>query len=165
MCMSSHLDGMEVNCYHCNNLMPRTQRLSITDASVLREKRGEVKVDEEVVTPDSHGRAISNADSSPSLQHAVNGKRRREGRGVVEGVRHSPTPRHPPLQPDQTMRDCASAFRSLLEEYAYWIDETWARETMLGVCASLGRCEHAWLAWSRTWVASLRGLSVVITVS
>ena len=45
------------------------------------------------------GRAISNADSSPSLQHAVNGKRRREGRGVVEGVRHSPTPRHPPLQP------------------------------------------------------------------
>jgi hypothetical protein len=134
MCMSSHLDGLEVNCYHCNNLMPRTQRLSITDASVLREKRGEVKVDEEVVTPDSHGRAISNADSSPSLQHAVNGKRRREGRGVVEGVRHSPTP---PCNPDQTMRDCASAFRSLLEEYAYWIDETWVRRPCW-------ECVHHW---------------------
>ena len=129
MCMSSHLDGLEVNCYRCNNLMSRTQRLSITDASVL--------VDEEVVTPDSHGRAISNADSSPSLQHAVNGKRRREGRGVVEGVRHSSTPRHPPLQPDQTMRDCASAFRSLLEEYAYWIDETWVRRTCW-------ECVHHW---------------------
>lgn len=26
---------------------------------------------------------------------------------------------------DQVLRDCATAFSSLLQEYAYWVDEAW----------------------------------------